>query len=80
MAKCTISNGIETITGALKKTTEQVPKLHPNGVSKRKESELTGSFCYIYIRKTKKVPQNLHICKKSSIFVPEIGKYGLMFP
>ena len=44
MAKCTISNGIETITGALKKTTEQVPKLRENGVSKRKESELTGSF------------------------------------
>ena len=44
MAHCTISNGIETITGALKKTTEPVPALHPNGVSKRKESELTGSF------------------------------------
>ena len=44
MAKCTISNGIETITGALKKSTEPVPALHPHGVSKRKETELTGSF------------------------------------
>ena len=41
MAKCTISNGIETITGALKKTTEPVPKLCESGVSKRKESEST---------------------------------------
>ena len=44
MGKFTISNGIETITGALKKTTEQVPKLREDGVSKRKETELTGSF------------------------------------
>ncbi len=44
MAKCTISNGIETITGALKKTTEQVPKLCESGVSKRKVSVIFGRF------------------------------------
>ena len=48
MAKCTISNGIETITGALKKTTEQVPKLCENGVSKRKVSVIFGRFFFVW--------------------------------
>ena len=43
MGKFTISNGIETITGALKKTTEPVPKLCESGVSKRKET-VSGLF------------------------------------